>query len=89
MFTEQLVNHGSVSIHVAHVHVYIHVHENLLRHTYALRLGRMYFRALVMNVNMGTLQDTNKTYMYMCTTLHHYTRNACATTPSALIKCRG
>ena len=70
MFNEQLLNHGSVSIHVAHVYIHVHVHENLIRHTYAIRTGRIYFRALVMNVNMGTLQDKNKTYMYNNTSLH-------------------
>jgi hypothetical protein len=79
MFNE---HHVSVSIHVAHVRIYrihVHVHEHLIRHTYAIRTGRIYFRALVMNVNMGTLQDKNKTYMYNNTSLH---TNACATTPS-------
>ena len=70
MFNEPLLNRVCVSIHVAHV--YIHVRENLIRHTYAIRTGRIYFRALIMNVNMGTLQDKKKTYMYNNTSLHMY-----------------
>ena len=49
MFNEQLLNHVSVSIHVAHVYIHVHVHENLIRHIYAIRTGRFYFRALVYN----------------------------------------
>ena len=72
MFNE---HHVSVSIHVAHVRIYrihVHVHEHLIRHTYAIRMGRICFRALIKNVNMGTLQDKNKTYMYNNTSLHTY-----------------